>query len=87
MPVILTTANQPEIREYMFRGVVDDEENGVPSEIKEIVFAGINQRFAVSDGAATLIGRPSSKTVKITNTAVNSVCESQPCVAVEFSMP
>lgn len=36
----LLTAGVPEIREYMFRGVVDDEEKGVPSEIKEIVFVG-----------------------------------------------
>lgn len=36
----LLTPGVPEIREYMFRGVVDDEEIGVPSEIKEIVFVG-----------------------------------------------
>lgn len=36
----LAVAGVPEIREYMFRGVVDDEEIGVPSEIKEIVFVG-----------------------------------------------
>ena len=36
----LLAAGVPEIREYMFRGVVDDEEIGVPSEIKEIVFVG-----------------------------------------------
>jgi hypothetical protein len=36
----LAVPNTPEVREYMARGVVDDEEVGEPSENKEIVFAG-----------------------------------------------
>jgi hypothetical protein len=36
----LAVAGVPEVREYVAHGVVDDEEVGEPSEIKEIVFAG-----------------------------------------------
>ncbi len=36
----LAVANTPEVREYVAHGVVDDEEVGAPSEIKEVVFAG-----------------------------------------------
>jgi hypothetical protein len=36
----LAVAGVPEVREYMARGVVDDEEVGEASEIKEVVFAG-----------------------------------------------
>ena len=36
----LAVANQPEVREYMAIGVVNDEEVGQPSEIKEVVYAG-----------------------------------------------
>ena len=36
----LTTPNQPEVREYMAIGVVNDEEVGQPSEIIEVVYAG-----------------------------------------------
>jgi hypothetical protein len=36
----LAVANTPEVREYVAHGVVDDEEVGEPSEIKEVVFAG-----------------------------------------------
>ncbi|HEV7401690.1 MAG TPA: hypothetical protein VGO11_02145 [Chthoniobacteraceae bacterium] len=36
----LAVAGTPEVREYVAHGVVDDEEVGEPSEIKEVVFAG-----------------------------------------------
>ena len=36
----LTVPGTPEVREYMAVGVVDNEEAGQPSEIKEVVFAG-----------------------------------------------
>ncbi len=36
----LMAASIPEIREYMLTGVVNDEEIGQPSEIKEVVFVG-----------------------------------------------
>ena len=36
----LTVANTPEVREYMAICVVDDEEIGQMSEIKEVVYAG-----------------------------------------------
>lgn len=36
----LTVPGTPEVREYVARGVVNDEEVGQPSEIKEVVFAG-----------------------------------------------
>jgi hypothetical protein len=36
----LATAGQPEVREYMAIGVVNDEEVGQPSEIIEVVYAG-----------------------------------------------
>ena len=36
----LAVPGVPEVREYVAHGVVDDEEVGEPSEIKEIVFAG-----------------------------------------------
>ena len=36
----LAVPNTPEVREYMAMGVINDEEVGVPSEIKEVVYAG-----------------------------------------------
>jgi len=36
----LTVPNTPEIREYMAIGVIDDEEIGQTSEIREVVYAG-----------------------------------------------
>jgi hypothetical protein len=36
----LAVADTPEVREYMAIGVIDDEETGQPSEIKEVVYAG-----------------------------------------------
>ena len=36
----LAVAGTPEVREYMAMGVVNDEESGQHSEIKEVVFAG-----------------------------------------------
>jgi hypothetical protein len=36
----LAVAGTPEVREYMAIGVVNDEEIGQPSEIKEVVYAG-----------------------------------------------
>ncbi len=36
----LAVANTPEVREYMAIGVINDEETGQSSEIKEIVYAG-----------------------------------------------
>ena len=36
----LAVPNTPEVREYMAMGVINDEEIGVPSEIKEVVYAG-----------------------------------------------
>jgi hypothetical protein len=36
----LAVANTPEVREYMALGIIDDEEIGQPSEIKEVVYAG-----------------------------------------------
>jgi hypothetical protein len=36
----LAVAGVPEVREYMAIGVIDDEEIGQPSEIKEVVFVG-----------------------------------------------
>jgi hypothetical protein len=36
----LAVAGVPEVREYVAHGVVDDEEVGEASEIKEVVFAG-----------------------------------------------
>lgn len=36
----LTVPGTPEVREYMARGVINDEEVGQPSEIREAVFAG-----------------------------------------------
>jgi hypothetical protein len=36
----LAVANTPEVREYMAIGVINDEEIGQPSEIKEVVYAG-----------------------------------------------
>jgi hypothetical protein len=36
----LAVPGTPEVREYMIIGVIDDEEIGQPSEIKEVVFAG-----------------------------------------------
>ncbi len=36
----LAVAGQPEVREYMAIGVVNDEEIGQMSEIKEVVYAG-----------------------------------------------
>ncbi len=36
----LAVAGAPEVREYMAIGVVNDEETGQPSEIKEVVYAG-----------------------------------------------
>lgn len=36
----LATAGTPEVREYMAIGVINDEEIGQPSEIKEVVYAG-----------------------------------------------
>ncbi len=36
----LAVAGVPEIREYRFTGVVQDEEIGLPSGVKEIAFAG-----------------------------------------------
>lgn len=36
----LAVANTPEVREYMAIGVINDEETGQPSEIKEVVYAG-----------------------------------------------
>ena len=36
----LAVATTPEVREYMAIGTVADEETGVPSEIKEVVYAG-----------------------------------------------
>ncbi len=36
----LAVAGTPEVREYMAIGVINDEEAGQPSEIKEVVYAG-----------------------------------------------
>ena len=36
----LAVAHTPEVREYMAIGVVNDEEIGEMSEIKEVVYAG-----------------------------------------------
>jgi hypothetical protein len=36
----LTVAGTPEVREYMAIGVIDDEEVGQTSEIREVVYAG-----------------------------------------------
>ena len=36
----LAVPGTPEVREYMAVGVVDNEETGQPSEIKEVVYAG-----------------------------------------------
>ena len=36
----LAVAGTPEVREYMAIGVLNDEELGQPSEIKEVVYAG-----------------------------------------------
>jgi len=36
----LAQSNVPEVREYMARGVVNDEEIGVDSDIVSITFAG-----------------------------------------------
>ena len=40
----LAVANTPEVREYMAIGVINDEEIGQMSEIKEIVYAGQGSR-------------------------------------------
>jgi len=36
----LAVPGTPEVREYMAMGVLDNDEAGQPSEIKEVVFAG-----------------------------------------------
>lgn len=36
----LAVPGTPEVREYMAIGVIDDEETGQPSEIREVVYAG-----------------------------------------------